>query len=242
MDEKSGKVKYTAIVLAAGNGSRMRAEQKKQYMELCGMPLVVHALKRFEECGLIDSVILVTGHEDLQYALSLSLQCGLRKVKNIVEGGDQRYKSVYNGLRVVEPDTDYVLIHDGARPLVSEEVIRRCCAGVLRYQACVAAVPVKDTIKRADAEGYAAETPDRSRLYAVQTPQAFSYPLFLEAYRKLFDTIMNYHPDESRITDDAMIVEGMTDCRVRLVEGDYRNLKVTTPEDLVLAKALLEEP
>ena len=239
--EYGKKPKYTAIVLAAGSGSRMHSEVKKQYMELCGKPVVVHSLERFEQSEWIDSVILVVGHEDLQYALNLSLQYGLRKVKNIVEGGAQRYQSVYNGVKVADPDTDYLLIHDGARPLVSEDLIARCCSEVAEYKACVAAVPVKDTIKTSDTDGYAVQTPDRSRLWAVQTPQAFSYPLFVEAYRKLFETIRAYQSDASKITDDAMIVEGMADRRVKLIEGDYRNLKITTPEDMAIAEALLRE-
>ena len=239
-EEEKKKIKYTAVVLAAGSGSRMHSDIKKQYMELSGIPVVVHSLLCFEKNDLIDSVILVTSHEDLQYALALTLQYGLRKVKNIVEGGSQRFRSVYNGVKVADGDTDYILIHDGARPLVSDELITRCCREVLKGGACVAAVPLKDTVKRADGEGFAAETLDRSSLYAVQTPQTFSYPLFMEAYRKLFQTIREYHPDESKITDDAMIVEGMTDRKVRLIEGDYRNLKITTPEDMLIAEAFLQ--
>lgn len=239
-EEYGKKPKFTAIVLAAGSGSRMHSDVKKQYMELCGKPVVVHSLLPFEKSEWIDSVILVVGHEEAQYALNLSVRYELRKVKNIVEGGAQRFQSVYNGLSAADADTDYVVIHDGARPLVSEELIARCCAEAMEYKACVAAVPVKDTIKTSDEEGYAAQTLERSRLFAVQTPQVFSYPLFAEAYRKLFETIRAYQSDASKITDDAMIVEGMTDRRVKLTEGDYRNLKITTPEDMVIAEALLK--
>lgn len=239
-EEMEKKPKYTAIVLAAGSGTRMGSPVKKQYMELCGLPVVVHSLRQFEENPQIYSVVLVTGKEDLQYALSMSLKYELHKVKNIVEGGDMRFRSVYNGLRAVDPDTDYLLIHDGARPMLSQELIDRCCREVAIAKACVAAVPVKDTIKRADKEGFAAETLDRSALYSVQTPQAFSYPLFVEAYRKLLHTIQEYHPDVSKITDDAMIVEGMTDRKIRLIPGDYRNIKITTPEDMLVAEAFLQ--
>lgn len=241
MAELNGrKIKYTAIVLAAGTGSRMQSDVKKQYMELAGRPVVLHSLLQFERNGLIDDIVLVTGREELQYALSLTVKHGLRKVKNIVEGGSQRFRSVYNGLKAVDADTDYVLVHDGARPLVTEELITRCCEAVVTAQACVAAVPVKDTIKRADGEGYAAETLDRASLWAIQTPQAFSYSLFTEAYRNLFETIKAYHSDESKITDDAVIVESMTDRKVRLVAGDFRNIKITTPEDLIVAEAFLQ--
>ncbi|MDO4266055.1 MAG: 2-C-methyl-D-erythritol 4-phosphate cytidylyltransferase [Eubacteriales bacterium] len=233
------KPKFVAVVLAAGTGSRMHSDVKKQYMELRGLPVVVRSLLRFEENELIDSVVLVTGRDDLQLALSLSLKYNLRKVKNIVEGGDQRYKSVYNGAKAAGEDTDYILIHDGARPLVSDELITRCCREVVLSRACVAAVPVKDTIKRCDTSGFAAETLERASLFAVQTPQAFSYPLFMEAYANLFRTIRAYHPDESKITDDAMIVEAMSDQKVKLIPGDYKNIKLTTPEDMVIAEAFL---
>lgn len=238
-ESRKKQIRYTAIVLAAGSGSRMHSEVKKQFMELSGVPLVVHSLRQFEAHELIDSVILVTGREDLEYALSMTMKYELRKVKNIVEGGSQRFRSVYNGLKTVNPETDYVLIHDGARPLLSRELITRCCTEVLLSRACVCAVPVKDTIKECDGDGFAARTLDRSRLFAVQTPQTFSYPVFLSAYQKLYETIEAYHPDESKITDDAMIVESMSDQQVRIIPGEYRNIKVTTPEDLLIAEALL---
>lgn len=240
MKENEKKPFYTAVVLAAGSGSRMQSAQKKQFMDLCGRPMVVYSLEAFEQNPNIDSIVLVVAKEDMQYAINLCMLYQLRKVKNIAEGGSARFRSVYNGVKAAPQETDYILIHDGARPLVSQALIDRCCTSVTLTRALVAAVPVKDTIKTGDTRGFALQTLDRSNLWSIQTPQAFSYRLFLSAYEKLFQTIAEYHPDESKLTDDAVIVENMTDCSVRLLHGDYRNIKVTTPDDLIIAEALLK--
>lgn len=232
---------FTAIVLAAGSGSRMHMGTKKQFLELCGKPMVVYSLEAFEQNANISSIVLVVSKEDIDYALNLCMLYQIRKVKQIVEGGSVRFRSVYNGLKSLPEGTDYVLIHDGARPLLSQTLINQCCSTVVMSRACVAAVPVKDTIKVVDDNGFAVQTVDRAHLWGVQTPQAFSASMLIEAYEKLFETIAAYHSDESVITDDAVIVENMTDCRVRIVQGDYHNIKVTTPEDLIVAEAFLRE-
>ena len=163
-------------------------------------------------------------------------QLGLTKLRRIVTGGKERYHSVYEGLKALQ-NCDYVLIHDGARPLVTEAIISRAVQAAVRDDACVVGMPVKDTIKVSDAEDFAESTPDRSRLWQVQTPQAFSYPLVRGAY----DRLMADEALQTGITDDAMVVEHLSGTKVRLVEGSYENLKVTTPEDLVLAEALLKK-
>ena len=229
---------FAAIVLAAGSGLRMNSDTKKQFMMLGDAPIVIHSLRAFEYNRNISSIVLVTGKEDMQYALELCTAYGISKVHDIAEGGNTRFRSVYNGIRSVPEGTDYVLIHDGARPLVSDGLINRCCDLVTGYKACVAAVPATDTIKVGDASGYAVETLDRSRLWSIQTPQAFSYPLIMDAYDKLFVTINTYGSDETKITDDAVIVESMSSYRIKLVNGDRDNIKITTPEDLVIAEAL----
>ena len=230
---------FTAVVLAAGSGSRMKSGVKKQYMDLCGKPVIIHSLEAFEANKYISSIVLVVGKGEIPYAMNLCLKFNIRKVRNIVEGGDMRFRSVYNGIAAAPENTSYVLIHDGARPLISDELIDRICDYVVMTRACVAAVPVKDTIKSGDSKGFCVKTLDRSNLWQVQTPQAFSFSLIKQAYKKLFETIEKYHPDERTITDDAVIVENMTDCRVRFVSGDYRNIKITTPEDLLIARAFL---
>lgn len=233
------KPKYTAIVMAAGSGERMKSSVRKQFMPLCGMPVVAHSLKAFEENENISSVVLVIPKGCGDDALAMCIRYGFSKVRNITEGSDKRFKSVYNGLLSVPEDTDYVLIHDGVRPMLTKELIDRSCKYVLMTRACVAAVPVTDTIKRANSHGFAVETLDRSTLWSIQTPQSFSFPLLLEAYKSLNKTIEEYGTDQDKITDDAVIVENMTDCHVRIIEGDPRNIKITTPNDLIIASAYL---
>lgn len=224
--------KVTAIVLAAGKGSRMNSDTKKQFMEIGGKPILWYSLFAFEKYG-VDQIILVTGAEDVNYCKKEIVQkYGFKKVTDIVPGGKERYQSVYNGLKKVTGNI--VMIHDGARPIVSGEVIDRCVKGTIKHGACVAGVPVKDTIKIVDQDNIVTDTPDRSSLWITQTPQSFAYELVKKAYN-----IMQ-NEETYDITDDAMVVERFTDHKVRFVEGDYANIKVTTPEDIFIAEALLK--
>lgn len=225
----------TAIVLAAGRGTRMGSGIQKQYLELGSKPLIYYALKAFEE-SLVDWVILVTGQGETGYCRKeIVKRYGFHKVIKITEGGRERHDSVLAGLEVAG-DCDIVLIHDGARPCVTGEIIKAAIAGAGRYGACAVGMPVKDTVKIADAQGFSKMTPDRSRLWQIQTPQAFEYGLILKAYKRLFAASEN----QMGVTDDAMVVESMTSHKVKLIRGDYSNIKVTTPEDMELAKTLLE--
>ena len=226
--------KFTAIVLAGGTGKRMHSHIHKQYLTLAGKPVLYYALKAFEESDITD-IILVTGADEEAYCKRKIIdKYHIGKVKAIVPGGVERYHSVYAGLCAAE-GADYVLIHDGARPLVSADIIKRSMQAVKEYRACVAGMPVKDTIKIADEDGYAKLTPERSKVWQIQTPQSFSYPLVYEAYRKMLAD------EDSAITDDAMVVERMTNQPVKLIEGNYRNIKITTPEDMERAAALIGE-
>ena len=224
-----------AIVLAGGRGSRMNSDVQKQYMLLDGRPLLLYSLEAFER-SVVDEIILVVGAGEEEYVRREILEpAGLRKVTAVVIGGKERYHSVYSGLCALK-NCDYVLIHDGARPLVDQRMINRSIAGARAERACVVGMPVKDTIKVADSNQYAVDTPDRSLLWQVQTPQAFSYPLIRGAYEQM----MADPSLQIGVTDDAMVAEKLTGTRIKLVEGSYENLKVTTPEDLVLAEALLK--
>lgn len=225
-----------AVVLAAGRGKRMKSSVQKQFLELSGRPLITYALQQFEESG-VDQVVLVTGKEDLDYCREhIVKEFGFHKVTAVVAGGKERYHSVYEGLKALAGQgISHVLIHDGARPLLTGRIIRDALEGARAYSACVIAVPVKDTIKIADEHLFAAETPRRDRLWQIQTPQAFSYPLIMGAYEKLFSR----EEYQTGVTDDAMVVESMTEVPVRLIPGDYRNIKVTTPEDMILAEVFL---
>lgn len=242
------KRRCTAIVLAAGSGSRMKSDVAKQYMLLRDRPLIWYALQAVEESSVIDDCILVTGAEDISYVKEeIVARYGLHKVTAVIAGGKERYDSVYNALQAIadgdmtNPEHNgYVFIHDGARPFLTEEILKRCLAEVEKTGACVAGMPVKDTIKIADSDGYAVQTPERSLVWQIQTPQVFEIPLITAAYESLMQNRDRQTPDGQGITDDAMVVERFTGHRVKLVQGSYENIKITTPEDLVIAEALLQ--
>lgn len=224
---------YTAVVLAAGSGSRMKSNVKKQFMDMLGKPLIYYALKQFQDSP-VDDIILVTGEDAISYCKEEIVEkYHFTKVKKIVAGGKERYNSVYNALK--EAEGEYVLIHDGARAFVDQEIIARAMAGVKEYKACVIGMPVKDTIKVVDEEGYAVDTPKRSTLWQVQTPQCFVTEEIREAYEKMMNT------NQDGITDDAMVMEQYGTRRIRLLEGNYNNLKMTTPEDILVGEMLLKK-
>lgn len=226
--------KNAAIVLAAGRGKRMNSTVHKQYLLLQGKPVLYYSLKTFEECPFIDEVVLVTGEGEISYCQKEIVEkFGFSKVCAVVPGGKERYHSVYEGLKALK-EPDYVYIHDGARPFVDQEMLIRTRKTVLESQACVVGMPVKDTIKISDGEQNAVETPERSKVWMVQTPQVFSYPLIYRAYKKLIDgNIQN-------VTDDAMVLELMEQRQAKLVEGSYQNIKITTPEDLLIAECFCQ--
>lgn len=228
------KERCTAIVLAAGSGKRMGTKIQKQYLELEGKPILYYALHAFQVSSVIDEIVLVTGKEQMEYCQKEIVErFGLDKVTRIVAGGAQRYHSVWNGLLAC-PEEGYVFIHDGARPFVDEEMILRAYEAVREERACVVGMPVKDTIKLADEDGYIAQTPDRDLVWMIQTPQVFEMELVRAAYGKLMEQA------EVKVTDDAQVVEAMMYEDVKLVRGSYENIKITTPEDLKIAKVFLK--
>lgn len=229
--------KFAAIVLSAGVGSRMKSDIPKQYMDLAGKPVIYYSLKAFEDAGF-SSIVLVCGKDDVGYCQEKIIKKNnLKNITAVVPGGKERYHSVYEGLKAVG-DADYVFIHDGARPMLTQEIIDRLKDAVVKEEAAVAGMPVKDTIKIVDDEAYVADTPERQYVWQVQTPQCFSYKLIRDAYQSIIQ-------DEEegwtipKITDDAMVLEYATDHEVKMVEADYRNIKITTPEDLTIASAFL---
>ncbi len=233
--EQKGAV---AIVLAAGSGKRMNTAQKKQYLMLNGYPVLYYALKAFEE-SQIERVILVTGEEEIAYCRSEIVEkYGFQKVTDIVSGGKERYHSVYKGL-MAALGADFVLIHDGARPFVSQDIITRTLEGAREWGACIAGMPAKDTIKISDEDGFVKETPDRSKVWMVQTPQAFSYGLISQAYRDLIEMENNGHT--VTVTDDGMVLELFGGCKIKLAEGSYDNIKITTPSDLSVAESMIQK-
>lgn len=228
-------MKCTAIVLAAGQGKRMNSSVQKQFLMLKGKPLLYYSLACFQKSKDIEDIILVTGKECIDFCKQEIIELyGFTKVSKVVAGGKERYDSVYAGLCACE-DTDYVFIHDGARPFVTEEIISRAKDAVLKFQACIVGMPSKDTVKIADADQMVKETPNRSTVWNIQTPQAFSYTLIKEAHEIARTQNME------AITDDAMVVETYKNAPVRLVEGAYENIKITTPEDILIAEKFLEK-
>lgn len=226
-------MRTSAIILSAGNGSRMNSKIKKQYLLLNGKPIIWHTLKAFQESD-IDEIVLVTGEEERAYCADLVKESGFTKVGHIVIGGKERYDSVYAGLMMTE-DSDYVLVHDGARPFISIETIHDSIEKVKECKACIVAVRVKDTIKKVDDAGVVTETPERNQLWAVQTPQSFERKLLKASYDQMMQD------DCGGITDDAMVVEKYSNQKIYVIEGTYTNIKITTPEDLYTAEKFFEK-
>ena len=239
--------KTAAIVLAGGKGTRMGGNTLKQYIEIDGYPLLYYSLKAFSD-SFIDEIVLVCGEGEEEYcANEIVEKYGFSKVKSIAVGGRERYHSVYNGLKALRcvaegeglDPCEIVFIHDGARPLVNNDIITRAYATAVSGQPAVVAVPSKDTVKMADTDGFAVETLRRDLVWLVQTPQVFDFYEIYDAYCKLIEQESQLMERGVLVTDDAMVLELFSDRKVRLVMGDYRNIKVTTPEDIELVKMYL---
>ncbi|EEH96400.1 2-C-methyl-D-erythritol 4-phosphate cytidylyltransferase [Clostridium tertium] len=220
----------SAIILAGGKGKRMGAKISKQYIELNGKPILYYTLKRFVDCEGIDKIILVLPKDEIEYCNKEILEKYSLKVDMIVEGGKERQDSVYNALQKIN-DSEIVLIHDGARAFVSERVIKDGIKYAKIYGAAAPGVMPKDTIKVVDENGFSDSTPDRSKLLAIQTPQTFKLEIIKECHEKVKENNIS-------VTDDTMVVE-MYNNKVYLYNGEYTNIKVTTPEDLILAERLI---
>jgi 2-C-methyl-D-erythritol 4-phosphate cytidylyltransferase len=234
--KKTGKrkedtgMKCTAIVLAAGQGKRMNSKIQKQFLNINGNPVLYYSLKCFQDCPWVDDIILVTGKEEIKYCRREIVEYyEISKVRKIIAGGKERYNSVWNGLQNCE-GTDYVFIHDGARPFLTRRILERGLECVRKMDACAAGMPSKDTVKLVDSQGIVQATPKRSQVWNVQTPQVFRYQLVQEAYARALER------DCTDITDDAMVVEQYGKHSVMLYEGSYENIKITTPEDLGVAE------
>mgnify|MGYP000875934441 CR=1 FL=1 len=234
------KEKSVAIVLAAGSGSRMKSNTPKQYMDLGGKPVIYYSLYAFE-ISSIDEVILVVGENEIDYNWEhIVKKYNFTKVSKVIAGGDERYLSVFNGLKAIDY-ADYVLIHDGARPFITIEILEKVLLSVKEHKACVVGMPSKDTIKISDSNNVITSTPDRKYTWIIQTPQAFSYSIIMGAYSKIIDDISKGLGSNINITDDAMVVEHTSNYPIKLIEGSYLNIKVTTPEDLIIGDIFLKK-
>ena len=226
----------TAIFPAAGKGKRMQAGMNKVLVELEGMPILVRTLARFSRCQAVDRLVVVVAAHEVDFVTDMltgaDREFGL-KPWQVTAGGSERQYSVWNGIQAVQgaADDDIILVHDAARPLVSEKTILETIRVAEAKGAAIAAVPAKNTIKLCNAAGEVVETPDRSRLWEVQTPQGFRRDILVRANQQaMAESFLG--------TDDASLVERLGQ-KVFIVESDYRNIKLTTPEDMVIAKAFL---
>lgn len=235
MQRKTAKTRCTAIVLAGGQGTRMGTKVKKQYLHIQDRPVLYYSLRVFEQSAIIDDVILVVGKGQIEYVRKEFVQkyC-FSKVRHIVEGGKERYHSVWEGLKTVRAEKrqkeSYLFIHDSARPFVTEEILERAYYDVEKYGACVVGMPSKDTVKLVNESNFAAETPDRRFVWIIQTPQVFRASVIIDAYEKMMGR------ETIHATDDAMAVENELHIPVHMTEGSYENIKITTPEDLDVAE------
>ena len=220
----------SAIVLAGGRGKRMNYHKSKQFIEIKGKPVLVYTLEKFIYNKSIDEVILVLPEDEVDYCKKEVLQKYSLKVDRIVIGGKERQDSVFNALEAMEK-ANIVLIHDGARPFISEKIIEEGIKYANIYGAAAPGVTPKDTIKMKNEDNISVDTPDRNTLVAVQTPQCFKYDEIYQCHRKIKE-------ENAIVTDDTSVVERYGH-KVYLYEGDYTNIKITTPEDLILAERLI---
>ena len=267
-ESKECPPRVTAILLAAGRGTRMGSGIRKQFMELAGRPVLSWSLNVLALSPIVTEIVLVipagggankSAEEEQEHIRRLFIdplpEAAAAKVRALVPGGAERYNSVYNGLEAIQWPCDYVFIHDGARPLITEEMLEKLFRAVQEYKAVVAASPSKDTVKITDDSGFVQSTPDRSRVWNIQTPQCFAYELVKSSYEKIIGAASNAAPAAAfadfagaghqnsqtpqKITDDAMVVEYASDTKVRPVDTGYQNIKITTPEDLLVAEVFL---
>ena len=227
-------MRVVALVLAAGQGRRMGAETKKPYLLLAGKPILFHTLREFEKCPSIDRIVLVVEKHEIEHARSSIVEAfGYSKVAGIVAGGLKRQDSVWEGIKAITGDCELVIVHDGVRPFISQVLLQKAIDVTRESGATVVAVPVKDTIKVVSREKEVLQTLDRKTLWSVQTPQTFNHDLLKRAHEKA-------RQDGFYGTDDASLVEriGVT---VKVVDGSYENIKITTPEDLVLGETILQQ-
>lgn len=225
--------RVTAVIPAAGSGIRMGLEEAKQYLQLGGKPLLARTLRTFQECHLVDSIILVVPEKDVDYCLQQIVQrYQLSKVYKVISGGERRQDSVRNGIEAVADSCRWVLIHDGVRPFVSTELIEKVIKAARRFRAVITGLPVTETIKQAGSKGNVLRTIERRDLWLMQTPQIFRREDIHLAHQEALKR------GWTEATDEAFLVEKIG-ISVKIIEGEERNIKITTPHDLQVARFLL---
>ena len=225
-------MKTSAIIAAGGSGSRMKTDEGKLFIELRGIPIILLTLSIFDSFDIIDEIILPVPLDEIGRTKQMVERAGLKKVRHIIRGGETRQASVYNGLQVVSSDSEIIVIHDGARPFVSREIILDAVSETRAYKAVIVGMPAKDTIKTVTDDRLVSNTLDREFLWQVQTPQVFEAGLIKEAYERANKLGFS-------ATDDARLVERLGE-RVKMITGSYENIKITTPEDLKIGEAILK--
>ena len=226
--------KVCVLIPAAGKGHRMSQAVKKPYLELAGKPILAHTIQRFEQNSAVDAIFVIVDSTDFNHCRTVVLDpYGFTKVEPLVAGGETRQMSVYNGVQALPAGADFVIVHDGARPFVTDAIIFACLTAADEWGAAVAAVPVKDTIKVTNPDGFIVDTPRRDQLWAVQTPQVFRKSVLEEAHQTA-------QTRQLSATDDAALVEQLG-FPVKVVSGSYANLKITTPVDLRVAAVLVSD-
>ena len=221
----------SAIIVAAGQSRRMGGDTSKQFILIDGVPVIVRTLKAFEIAERIREVVIAARQEDIPQMYALIQDYEITKVKQIITGGETRQESVFRAIAQVDENADFLAIHDGARPLIRPQEIDLAVSAAVEHGAAALGVPVKDTVKQVDADGTIVDTPERSTLWAVQTPQVFSRALYLRAAEQAGEAA-------AQLTDDCQLIE-RTGAPVYLVRGAYANLKITTPEDVFAAEGIL---
>ncbi|MDQ2087619.1 2-C-methyl-D-erythritol 4-phosphate cytidylyltransferase [Herbivorax sp. ANBcel31] len=230
---KKNKSFVSVVVVAGGKGTRMNMDINKQYVCIGEKPVLARTLSVFEENDIINEIILVVSKDEMFYCKENIIdKFDFKKIKHLVTGGAERQNSVFKGLMEVSKQSDIVVIHDGARPFVNDEIIKNSIEEVLKFGAVTAAVPVKDTIKSAY-DGFVEKTYDRKTLWSIQTPQVFLYDTIMKAHEKA-------NKENITSTDDTSLTE-MMGVKTRIVKGSYDNIKITTREDLTFAKAVIQQ-
>lgn len=225
--------KNSVIIVAAGKGKRMNSNISKQFLKIKNKPILYYTLSKFSNHKAIDEIVLVTLEDKIEICKDIIKKYNIDKISKIVSGGRERQDSVYNGLKAVSKDCDVVLIHDAARPFVTSNIIDDGIKYAKQYGATACGVTPKDTIKIKDKKGFSIDTPNREDLFIVQTPQCFSYNVILDCHE-------NLKRHNKKVTDDTMVLE-IYGKSVYLYEGSYSNIKITTPEDLILGEQILEK-
>jgi 2-C-methyl-D-erythritol 4-phosphate cytidylyltransferase len=225
-------MKTKAIIVAAGKGERIGGNIPKQFIEIKKKPVLAYTVEKFEKCEMVNEIVLIVPEDYMSFCSYNVIDVyDFRKVKRILSGGKERQDSVYKGLSALSENTDIVVIHDGVRPFISTQKIRESIELCEKEKAVILALAVNETVKRVENE-YVVTTLNREKLWLAQTPQVFEYRLILDAYKKAIE-------DGFISTDDSSLVERLG-FKVKVIEGEYENIKITTGEDLVLAERMID--